>query len=50
MADFALNSKHYETFLFIQWCVKDYVTDIREVERLIELSDDQEISVHEAKI
>lgn len=50
LADFALNSKDYETFEFIQWFVKDYVKDIREIERLIELIDDQEISVHEAKI
>lgn len=50
LAEFALNSKDYETFEFIQWFVKDYVKDIKELEKLIELSSDEEISVHEAKI
>ncbi|MGL5246298.1 MAG: ferritin-like domain-containing protein [Mycoplasmoidaceae bacterium] len=50
LAEFALNNKDYETFEFIQWFIKDYVKDISELEKLIELLWDEEISVHEAKI
>ncbi|MGL5640089.1 MAG: ferritin-like domain-containing protein [Mycoplasmoidaceae bacterium] len=50
LAEFALNNKDYETFEFIQWFIKDYVKDISEIEKLIELLKDEEISVHETKI
>ncbi|MGL4617262.1 MAG: ferritin-like domain-containing protein [Mycoplasmoidaceae bacterium] len=50
LAEFALNNKDYETFEFIQWFIKDYVKDISELEKLIDLLNDEEISIHEVKI
>ena len=50
MPHFALSPMDYESFDFFHWFVKDYVKEIREIERLIELVDGQEVSVREAKI